>query len=173
MKHQTALTRLAILLVTVMLTACGFHLRGSALHDDLPFQSIYITGFEDNSSVGIELKRNLRAGGTTIATDKETAEVVMNVLSDNKTRNILSLNAQGRIREYNLTYTLRFQVRDQQGNVVLAPATVQQSSKFNYTESDASARSNEQSQLYDAMQYDLVQQILRRLAAIKLNQETK
>ncbi len=169
MKRQTALTRLAILLVTVMLTACGFHLRGSALHDDMPFQSIYITGFADSSSVGMELKRSLQAGGTTIATDRKTAEVVMNVLSDKKKRNILSLNAQGRVREYELAHSLRFRVLDAQGSVVLSPTTIIQKRKFNYTESEALARVNEQETLYQDMQSDLVQQILRHLSALKLN----
>ena len=170
MKRQTALTHLAILLATVMLTACGFHLRGSALHDDMPFKSIYIAGIADSSPLGMDLKRNLQAGGTVVTAKREKAEVVMNVLSTKmKRKKILSLNAEGRAREYGLVYSLRFRVLDAKGNVVLTPTTLKQERKFNYTESEALARVNEQETLYQDMQADLVQQILRRLGALKLN----
>lgn len=169
MKRQTVLTRLAILLATVMLTACGFHLRGSALHDNMPFKSIYIAGIANSSPISIELRRNLQAGGTVVTTDRKTAEVVMNVLSEKKQRKILSLNAQGRVREYELAYSVRFRVLDAAGNIALVPTTIAQRRKYNYTESEALARVNEQEVLYQDMQGELVQQILRCLGAIKLN----
>ena len=135
----------------------------------MPFKSIYISGITNSSPIGIELKRNLQAGGVVVTTKRETAEVVMNVLSEKKGRKILSLNAQGRAREYELKYLVQFRVLDAAGNIALAPTTVTQRSKFNYTESEALARVNEQRALYHDMESELVQQILRCLGAIKLN----
>ena len=33
---------LVLLVLSALLSACGFHLRGATLHDDLPFQSVYV-----------------------------------------------------------------------------------------------------------------------------------
>jgi len=56
---------LAVLLLAVSLSACGFHLRGPA---NLPFKTIYL-GFSGNSSLGTELTRNIRASGVEVVSD--------------------------------------------------------------------------------------------------------
>lgn len=167
MKRHPALARLFIILTAILLSACGFQLRGSALRDSMPFKSIYVS-IASASPINIELKRNLHAGDIIVTTDPKEAEVMMDVLSENKKREILSLNAQGRVREYRLTYTLRFRVRNSQGKIVLTPTTISQRRTLNYNESQAQAREVEQTDLYRDMQTDMVRQIMRRLAALKL-----
>src|SRR3954465_15750633 len=111
LKRRMVLRAAAAAAVAVALAGCGFQLRGSGGSYTMPFHSIYI-GFPDNSALGTELKRNLRAGGVTIADTATAGEAQLVVFSEHRGKQILSLNSLGRVREYLLTYTLSFTVRD-------------------------------------------------------------
>jgi len=166
LKRRVVLRAAAAMAVAVALPGCGFQLRGSGGSYTMPFHSIYV-GFPDNSALGTELKRNLRAGGVTIADSATAAEAQLVVLSENRGKQILSLNSLGRVREYLLTYTLSFSVRDPKGVELLAPAEISLRRNMAFDETQVLAKESEEALLYRDMQADLVQQIMRRLAAMK------
>ena len=156
----------AALVVAASLAACGFQLRGSNGSYTMPFHSLFLT-FPDTSPLGTELKRNLRAGDVAIADRPDQAEAQFVVLSENRGKSILSLNSLGRVREYLLTYTLTFAVRDSKG-VELLPATeITLRRNMAFDETQVLAKESEEALLYRDMQADLVQQIMRRLAALR------
>ena len=149
------------------LSACGFHLRGSNGEANLPFKTLYLA-VGDNSPLGIELKRNIRAnGGTEIVTDLKLADARLEVLGEVRDKVIQSLNSQGRIRLYTLYYRLNFRVRGKNDADLLAPTQITLKRDISFNESQVLAKEAEEALLYRDMQTDLVQQILRRLAAIK------
>jgi LPS-assembly lipoprotein len=148
------------------LNGCGFALRGPV---NFPFGSIYV-GFPDNSSLGGELKRSIRANGKTlISSDGSVADVALEVLGESREKTILSLNSQGRVREYNLTYSLRFRVKDKAGKEVLEPTTISLKRNISFNETQVLAKEAEEALLYRDMQSDLVQQIMRRLTVLKMD----
>ena len=166
MKRRVVLRAGVALAVAVTLPGCGFQLRGSNGSYTMPFRSIYV-GFPDTSGLGTELKRNLRAGQVTIADKPAEAEAQLVVLGETRGKQILSLNSLGRVREYLLTYTLSFTVRDPKG-VELLPATeISLRRNMAFDETQVLAKESEEALLYRDMQADLVQQIMRRLAALK------
>jgi LPS-assembly lipoprotein len=149
------------------LSACGFQLRGSGGLYSMPFKTIYLA-FPDNSSLGTELRRNLRGSDKVeVVSDPAKAEARFDVLSENRGKTILSLNSQGRVREYLLTYTLVFRVRNAKGDEVLGSTEIVLKRPLTFNESQVLAKESEEALLYRDMQTDLVQQILRRLAAVK------
>jgi LPS-assembly lipoprotein len=157
----------AALLIASSLTACGFQLRGSNGSYNIPFQTMYLS-FSDNSPLGTELRRNLRANDHVKIVDKaDQAEAQFIVLAETRNKSILSLNSLGRVREYLLSYTLSFTVRDAKGNVLLAPTEITLHRNMSFDETQVLAKEAEEALLYRDMQGDLVQQIMRRLAAIK------
>ncbi|MGZ3237136.1 MAG: LPS-assembly lipoprotein LptE [Burkholderiaceae bacterium] len=160
---------IAAMMVACILTACGFQLRGSTADATIPFKTMYI-GLPDNSSLGAELKRNIRSSiGTQVVRDKKEAQAILEVLDESRERLVLSLNSQGRVREYSLNYKLRFRVIDNAGKEFLPSTVVTLKRDMSFTESQLLAKESEEELLYRDMQTDLVQQLLRRLAAIKLN----
>lgn len=164
---RAAQCAIAALLVASALTACGFQLRGSDGSYNMPFHSLYL-GFSDNSPLGTELKRNLRATNqVTIADTPAGAEAQFVVLGETRNKSIVALNSLGRVREYLLSYTLQFTVRDAKGNVLLAPTEIMLHRNMSFDETQVLAKESEEALLYRDMQGDLVQQIMRRLAAIK------
>ena len=163
--------RRAVLALTLaaamLLPACGFQLRGSNNQAGLPFKTIFL-GFPESSLLGTELKRNIRASGeTSIAIDPKTAQVILEVLSEAREKQVLSLNSQGRVREYTLFYKLRFRVKDSKEAELLAPTEIVLKRDISFNEAQVLAKEKEEELLYRDMQSDLVQQILRRLSAIK------
>lgn len=163
-------TVLALLAAALLLSACGFKLRGSDGSYNLPFDKLYI-GLPASSPLAIDLKRHIRVTGTTqIVTDIRQADGILEVVGDpDKTRgkSILSLNSNGRVREYLLTYTITFRIRDNLGHELLAPSTISLNRPMSFDETQLLAKETEEAGLYRDMQADLVQQMMRRMAAVK------
>jgi len=168
---RRAVLAAAALGVAVLATGCGFHLRGSGGSYTLPFDSLYV-GLPESSPLAIDLKRNIRANGhTTVAASAKDADGVIEVLTNpekTRTKTILSLNSNGRVREYLLSYNILFRVTDKAGKELLGPTQITLGRPINFDESQLLAKEQEEALLYKDMQTDLVQQMMRRMAAIKI-----
>jgi len=158
----------AALMLIATLSACGFQLRGSNGQYNMPFKTIYLA-FPESSALGTELRRNLRGGGdkVVVTTKPEEAEALFDVLGESRGKQILSLNSQGRVREYLLTYTLVFKLRDAKGGELLGPTEITLKRPITFNENQVLGKESEETLLYRDMQTDLVQQIMRRLVAVK------
>ena len=160
----------ALLAVALTVSACGFHLRGDGGHYTLPFPTMYV-GLPEASPLAIDLKRNIRAnGGTAIVGAAKDADGVIEVLSDpekTRTKTILSLNSNGRVRQYLLSYNIVFRVLDKQGKELLGNTQILLTRPIDFNETQLLAKEQEEALLYKDMQTDLVQQMMRRIAAIK------
>ena len=160
------LTWLLIVAMFMSLSACGFKMRGPV---DFPFHSIYVA-IPETSPLGGELRRQLNANGhTDVLTSAEGAQVIMDVLQESKEKQILSLNSQGRVREYTLIYTFSFRLRDARGKEFLEPVKMQLKRNLSYNEAVVLAKESEEATLYRDMQKDLVQQVMRRLSLVKMD----
>ncbi|MES2347253.1 MAG: LPS assembly lipoprotein LptE [Pseudomonadota bacterium] len=163
----------ALLALSLVLSACGFHLRGDGGHYTLPFPTMYV-GLPESSPLAIDLKRNIRAnGGTAIVNSPKDADGVIEVISDpekTRTKSILSLNSNGRVRQYLLSYNIVFRVLDKQGKELLGNTQLLLTRPIDFNETQLLAKEQEEALLYKDMQTDLVQQMMRRIAAIKVPQ---
>ena len=161
--RRSAIGRLGVVLaLSGGLVACGFRLRGER---DLPFDTIFL-GFPPNSQLGAELSRSIRAGSSaTVVDDRAKAQAILEVLGESREREVLAVNAQGRTREYQLRLRFAFRVHDGKGGEFVPPNTVAIQRDIAFNESQVLAREAEESVMFREMQYDLVQQVLRRLAA--------
>lgn len=150
---------------SLTLAACGFRLRGERT---LPFETIFL-GFPPNSPLGAELARNIRAGTRTqVVDDRAKAQAVLDVLGESREREVLAVNAQGKTREYQLRLRFVFRVHDGKGAEFVPPSTVAIQRDIAFNEAQVLAREAEEAVLFRDMQSDLVQQVLRRLAAAQV-----
>jgi LPS-assembly lipoprotein len=153
--------RIAIAALCVALAACGFHLRGTA---DLPFETLYLPGA--TGGIALDLKRNIQAGTRVkVVDDAKKADAVMQFSEESRTKEILSLTGTGRVREFQLRYRVGFRVHDGKGGDYVPQSTIQLSRDIGFNDSEVLAREAEEGLLYRDMQTDMVQQIMRRLAA--------
>jgi len=145
-----------------MLAACGFQLRGTAA---LPFDTLYMPP-TTTAGVALDLKRNVQSGTRTmVVDDPNKAEAVLEFSQEAREKHILSLAATGRVREFQLRYRVAFRVHDGKGGEFLPLSTVQLTRDVTFNDTDVLAKETEELLLYRDMQFDMVQQIMRRLAA--------
>lgn len=165
----TRLSYLLLLSLSLLLAGCGFQLRGSGQQFMIPFKTVYLATPE-NSPLTIELSRNIIGQGQTeVVSERKAAQATIEILSESRDKSILSLNSQGRVREFNLTYTLRFRVTDSENRELMPANEISLRRNINFNESQVLAKEAEETLLYKNMQSDLVQQLLRRIATIKFN----
>lgn len=181
--------KLSLMVLLIGLVAgCGFKLRGSAALPGykLPFATIALS-LPPTSEFHALLKRNIEASspGTQVV-DAKDAEAILVVLGDSYQKIILSLNAAGRAREYQLVRSFSFKVTP---NVTastpaaqakytdvlapapteyIAPSTITLRREITFSDELVLAKESEEVLLQRDMQNDLVQQLMRRLAAAKL-----
>ena len=149
-----------------VLTGCGFQLRGT-LSGNLPYKTMMIA-LPDTSEVRVWLERYINAAGTTeIIDDPKLADATFQQLSDSRLKTILSVNAQGRVREYRLQLNYRFRVVNAKGQILVPPNEVSLSRDITFDDSNVLAKDLEESLLWRDMNNDLVNQIMRRLSIIK------
>jgi LPS-assembly lipoprotein len=146
-----------------LLAGCGFELRGSA---DVPFKTIFVPSVA--GGIGLELKRNIQAGTNAKVVDEaKQAEAVLDILEETRAKEILSLTGTGRVREFQLRYRVGFRVHDGKGRDFVPATVVNLLRDISFNDTDVLAKESEEQLLYRDMQSDMVQQILRRLAAVK------
>ena len=149
-----------------VLTGCGFQLRGT-LSGNLPYKTMMIA-LPDTSEVRVWLERYINAAGTTeIIDDPKLADATFQQLSDTRLKTILSVNAQGRVREYRLQLNYRFRVVNAKGQILVPPNDVSLSRDITFDDSNVLAKDLEEGLLWRDMNNDLVNQIMRRLSIIK------
>jgi len=148
------------------LAACGFQLRGA---QQLPFETIFVNT-PPNSALGARLTRQIRAGTATRTVDLATeANAVLEIVGESRDKEVLTLNAQGRAVEYKLVYRLRFRLHDGKGREFIATTELRAQRDISINDSQVLAKESEETLLYRDMQADLVQQMLRRIAAVRLH----
>ncbi|WP_301102447.1 LPS assembly lipoprotein LptE [Propionivibrio sp.] len=151
-------------LATTLVAGCGFQLRGSYA---LPYESIFIAG-PDYSLIVAGLKRAIRSSGSTrLAETAGDAQATFLPTVDAKEPIILSLSSAGRVREKRLRYRYGYRIVDDKGRDLVLPGTVELSRDLTYADSDVLAKTQEEDLLWRDMENDLVQQLMRRLAAVK------
>jgi LPS-assembly lipoprotein len=155
--------RLALAAALSLLAACGFQLRGAA---DMPFDTLFVPGA--TGGIALELKRNIQSGSATrVVDDPKAAEAQLLFSEETRTKEILALSSAGRVREYRLIYRVGFRVGDGKGGDFVPPSTVTLTRDVTYDDAVALAKETEERQLFRDMQADMVQQIMRRIAAAR------
>lgn len=149
------------------LSACGFQLRQAP---DFAFDALHVAAAE-NSSLASELKRNIAASGKVRMLEgagaRERAQVVLELLADQREKVVVGLNASGQVREFQLRTRVKFRLRTPQGKELIPETELLAQRDISFNESAVLAKETEEGLLYRSMQTDLVQQLLRRLAAVK------
>ena len=148
------------------LSACGFELRKAP---NFSFKTLF-SPFPEGSVLGAQLKRSLESNGKvrviTDARQIDQAEVILDVINERRERVVVSRNAAGLVREFQLRLRFRFKLRTPQGKELIPDSEILQQRDISFNESAVLAKESEEALLYREMQGDIVQQIMRRLAAV-------
>ncbi|OUR81695.1 hypothetical protein A9Q75_07260 [Colwellia psychrerythraea] len=98
------------LLTTSLLSACGFQLRGDYLLDD-DLQTLYVSSSDVHGELTRLVKLNLTRNQVNVLKHSKTDIPELRILSDKLDRRTLSLFSNGQVAEYELIYSVHYQVR--------------------------------------------------------------
>jgi len=159
--------RLTLVFALLLLSGCGFHLRGNI---DLPadLKQMHVQGTSKYSGLGLELRRSLKTNGVEVVDEINSAQVVLRISSPAYTRRLLSvLGDSGKVAEYELSYSLDISLHDRKGSILLAPQTLRQLRDYTFDSDGVLGKGNEEARLRKDMERDLVRQVLSRLQAYR------
>jgi LPS-assembly lipoprotein len=145
------------------LTGCGFELRRTP---PLAFERIALTGFAPRSPMEQDLRAALSKQVQLVSAPAH-AQVVLRALVDERQRVVVASTAASQVRELQLRVRLAFQIDGGHGRSLAPPADLLLTRDVSYNETQALAKEHEEAQILRDMQADIVQQVLRRLAAVK------
>ena len=168
MQRRRAFACVLVPAAGLLLSACGFELRRAP---QMSFKSIY-AGFPEASGLGNEFKREIAGGGKVVVIrdvrEISKADVIMDVMQDQREKVVVALNSAGQVREFQLRLRLRFRLRTPDGREVLGDTEILQQREISFNESAILSKEAEELLLYRDMQSDIVLQLMRRLASVHL-----
>ncbi len=164
---MTYATRTLLLLMTLALAACGFHLRGSQLKEvTFAFKSLYLKAPAETPFV-TDLRSALVANKVNLTTSPDQADLVLEVVSEQTTKTILSLSGSGRVQEYQLIYRVSLRAYDSKQIDWLPADEIMLSRILTWDDTQVLAKEQEEATLYKDMRSDAVGQAMRRLNRAK------
>jgi len=157
---QIFLKKLSIFGLILIISACGFQLRGDI---NANFDSISISG--GTSSFNKTLQRKFRQAGITIKSISE-AEKNVEIIKNNFTKTILTLTGTGAVSEYQLDYIVTYRFKSKDGSWNL-PVTIETSRTYTYDDSDILAKDEEEKRLVSGMEDQLIKTMATQISLSK------
>ncbi len=104
-------TKILILLVAslVLLSACGFQLRGDYALDN-KLGATWLETVDEYSSFSRKLNRSLERAGVNLVSSPELAESIISVSKAAYTREVLTIGNDARVREFRIQLEIEFRV---------------------------------------------------------------
>ena len=163
---------IALVLITLLLGGCGFHLRGSVTLP--PVMAVtYIQDSRPATRISSKLKYALRKLDITVTDqivsplpDSSAATAILVLSNERFNQRLLSSGSSTLVKEFQLNYSISFELKDPDGKTLLARQTVHTSREQTFNETQVLAKSSEQETLQREMMADAIRQILRRLQAV-------
>ncbi|WP_439520451.1 LPS-assembly lipoprotein LptE [Hydrogenophaga sp.] len=153
---------------SLVLSGCGFALRQAPT---FAFQTVRLQGSE-GTGVARDLREGLQANGLQVLTSataapNQAAQVVLTVLTDQRERVVVGQTAAGQVRELQLRTRFVFRLRGANDRDLIQDTELLLERDISFTETAVLSKEYEEALLFRDMQADIVQQVVRRLAAVK------
>jgi LPS-assembly lipoprotein len=156
----------ALLIVVLAPTACGFHMQGRAEYAP-ELKSLFVVLPDRSSDLAKQLRRSLRVSRLELVATEADATAVLHIIKDDSGRKVESVSARNRPQEYRVFYTAVYRVTAG-SEVLLAPQTVTRTRIYTYDELEVLAKDHEESMLREALAREIAGVISRRLTEIEI-----
>jgi LPS-assembly lipoprotein len=151
------------LLAMGVLSACGWRLRGKI---DLPYKTILISG-NLTQELRDDLDMMFRVNDIQIVKVAKDAELVLEIISEQNARQVLSYNGAGQITAYRIISRVVFRAFDQNGIELIPESDIYLTRDIDFNQSDVQSFDLLVAEYVKQMRFDIVNQLMRRLALIK------
>jgi LPS-assembly lipoprotein len=159
--------RIALLAITLLLSSCGFELRGHGLKKiSFSFHSIYVRAPSESPMV-TALKQKIKAYKLELAPSSDKADLTLDLASESMAKQIVALNSSGQVSEYEAQYHVSFRVYDRQQQDWIPASEISLIRDYNYDNSQLLAMTQQEQMIYQDIYQDAAQQLMFRLSLVK------
>lgn len=153
------LNRFVLLLLVLVLSSCGFHLKGV---NKLPAQLHFMHLIEsDDAEFNKILLKQLKASGVTIVDDVET--ILLSVKFKTLPEIIVAKSSSTGLQIKQLSIQLQYSVKNKSGEWLVEQKLMTQSRDFESDTNQLLAKNNEKKQIYQQMKKNLVSILIYQL----------
>ena len=150
---------LVLLLMTVIVASCGYHLRGAI---DLPeeMKNIFVQNASPELLAGFREVFQYSAGNL-VASPSE-AGIIVRVIDEDMKRRVLSLTATGKANEYQLDYLLDFELLDAERGILMPKQTIELNRSYFTQQLNVIGKAYEEEVIREEMYKQAVNSIVSR-----------
>jgi LPS-assembly lipoprotein len=163
--HRRLASHTFILGIACLLSACGFQLRGTGDSSTVvpdAWKSMHLITGNPNGEFSRDVQTLFAANGVQWL-DREDANYTLTLGPERFSQRNLSLNAEARVAEFELTMRARFSVRDADNNEVMPTADASVIRQMENDPRNVVGKAEEVRILKSEMRTELAQQIMRRI----------
>ena len=146
----------------LMLSACGFQLRGQ---QDYAFKRLFIAGA--SAAGGARLTRLVQGGSDTVVVNSVANADALLQISEGRGVSTLTLNSLGVVEEYQLNLSMNYTLVGKDGTILIPPSVIALNRAMTYSDQYSQAKAAETDILYADMENDAIDQLTRRLGVVK------
>jgi LPS-assembly lipoprotein len=157
-----------MLLVAMLNSACGYHLRGEAnLPPEMARTQMVID--DDYSTLARRVRVMLERSGVEFVAAQQ-ASAILEIPRNEVVTEVLTIADNARVREYRITHTVVFRLTDPAGRELIGWQTLRQAREISFDEQTILASSREQEYLRDDLAETLAQLMVARLESLYVSQ---
>ena len=159
---NTIQKKIIALLMLLMITSCGFHMRGMT---EISFKTISLEGKE--LSFTKNLKKVLNSNKVAIVLPSENPELRVELIGEESEKRILSLSGQGLVREYEIFYRVRYRIKTLDSDIWSQENILETRRDFTFSDSNLIGKEEEERQLNESMRNEAISSLFNQIQLIK------
>ncbi|RTL01920.1 MAG: hypothetical protein EKK57_03605 [Proteobacteria bacterium] len=151
-----------IVIMTLFIASCGFHLRGMDGDYQFPYKTVYLVCDTPVICPNFEsaiINQNL----TKLVKNAESAEVTLAVSDEDTNRVASNYNSVGQIAGYRLIYKVTARVYDKKGTQTMPDIVVTAQDTINYNNSLILSATQQEAQTWDNLHQIAINSLIRRI----------
>ncbi|MGH8035285.1 MAG: LPS assembly lipoprotein LptE [Lysobacterales bacterium] len=155
---------LSMLLVALLLSGCGFQLRGSAqLPPEMSQTQLVIA--DQYSTVARRVRVLLEQAGVHIVSAGQ-ATAILEIPQNQGSTEVLTIGDNARVREYRISHTVQFRLLGADGKEIIPLQTIRQTRDISFDEQRILALSREQEYVRQDLEDTISRMLVSRLEVV-------
>ena len=158
-----------ILALALLLSACGYHLRG-ALELPAGMKNVYLEG--GSPQLQEQFNSLMKLSSVPLASSPEAAGIIVRIFNEDSQRRVLSLNSAGVANDFELGYSFDYELADSKNMVLMARQPMEIKREYYNDHLAVLAKGNEEDLIRNEMYQQAVRSIVNR-ARVALETSSK
>jgi len=150
-----------VVFCVILITACSYKIRTRA---DWPVGIEFIYLDRASSNLWYAFEKVLRFSSAVLVNEVTHTSITIRVLKEQFKRRAASLSQRGRSTEFKLTYSLRYEVYDWQGGVLIDQQQLSESRTYFNDQSQVIAKQNEENIIRQEIYRALISRLLDQVS---------